>query len=100
MNQGSSDTEFAWRPDDEWLRTANVSRLAERLGQADHAALLAFSQREPAAFWDAVVDALGVEFETPYTEVLDVSRGIEWPRWFEDGRINIGANCVARHAAA
>jgi len=100
MNPSHAETDIAWKPDEEWLRTANVSRLARRVEATDHEGLLAFSVAEPAAFWDAVVADLEVEFEKPYDEILDVSRGIEWPRWFSGGTLNLAATCVARHASA
>ena len=51
-------------------------------------------------YWDAVVKDLGVRWSTPYTRVLDDSRGIEWPAWFPGGRLNFTDNCVDRHVDA
>jgi acetyl-CoA synthetase len=88
-------TPIVWRPDPDRLDSANVTRLARRVGADDHAALLRWSRAEPEAFWAAVVEDLGIEFTRPYATVLDVGDGPEWPRWFEGGTINLGANCVA-----
>ena len=38
---------------------------------------------------DVVVTDLGLPFSTPYTEVLDLSRGIEYPEWFVGGHLNV-----------
>jgi acetyl-CoA synthetase len=58
--------------------------------------LLARSITDPSWFWDAVVDFLGIEFTTPYSQVLDLADGIPWARWFVGGQTNFAANCL-RH---
>jgi acetyl-CoA synthetase len=58
------------------------------------------SIEEPEWYWDAVVRDLGLRWSRPYTRVLDESRGIAWPRWFEGGLLNFADNCVDRHLDA
>jgi len=55
------------------------------------------SIEDPEWYWDAVSRDLGVHWFTPYRGVLDMSRGIAWPRWFVGGEINIASNCVDRY---
>src|SRR5206468_471984 len=55
---------------------------------------------DPAWFWDAVVKDLGLEFWRPYRQVLDLSRGLPWPRWFVDGGFNYTWNCLDRWVRA
>jgi acetyl-CoA synthetase len=45
-----------------------------------------------------VVRDLGIEFARPYRQVLDASRGLEWPVWFVDGQLNLTWNCVGKWA--
>ena len=52
-----------------------------------------------AWFWDAVVQDLELEWFAPYSAVVDLSRGIEWPRWFPGGRYNYVHDAVDKHAA-
>src|SRR5262249_40153386 len=47
--------------------------------------------------WGEVVRDLGWAWATPYHKVVDLSRGIEWPRWFPGGQMNLAANCVDKH---
>ncbi len=56
---------FTWSPTPEQLATANVTRLAGRLGCDGFAELQRFSVEEPERFWPAVVDDLGLEFSQP-----------------------------------
>jgi acetyl-CoA synthetase len=91
-------TELAWQPTSEVIARANLTRLIRRHGLAGYQALLARSREEPEWFWPAVIEDLGLHFSTPFVQVVDSSRGIEWPRWFIGGRLNVAANCVHRWA--
>jgi acetyl-CoA synthetase len=71
-----------------------------RYGIADFYELVQRSQDDIEWFWDAVVEDLGIDFFRPYQQVLDDSKGPQWPRWFVGGRINLAYNCVDRHAAS
>jgi acetyl-CoA synthetase len=50
-------------------------------------------------FWDAVVDDLDLEFFEPYSDVFDVSAGVEWTTWFTGGMVNLAHQCMDRWAA-
>jgi acetyl-CoA synthetase len=91
-------SDFVWTPTSEYIDKANATRLMRSLGIDDYHELVRRSQADPAWFWDAVVADLGLEFTSPYTYVLDDSRGPAWPRWFVGGTINLAHNCVDRHA--
>ena len=81
-------TEFVWTPSPGQVERANVTRLARRLGCDGYHALHRVSVEEPERFWPAVVEDLELEFSRPWDEVVDVSRGIEWARWFVGGRLD------------
>ena len=86
--------EIAWRPTAAQIRDSRLSAFMHRHGVADYQALLRRSTSDPEWFWPAVLDDLGIEFCDPYTRILDTSRGIAWPRWCVDGRLNIVHNCI------
>jgi acetyl-CoA synthetase len=52
------------------------------------------STRDIAWFWDAVFEDLGIEFYTPYSQVVDLTAGIQWPKWCVGGKLNIVHNCL------
>lgn len=87
---------YAWIPDAEVASATNVARLMRRLDAANIAELRALSVDRMEQFWDEVVADLGIRFATPYSVVLDESGGIEWAKWFPDGRINLSEACVDR----
>lgn len=90
---------YTWTPSADYLEHANVTRLMARAGVTDVDALRRWSVEDVARYWDAVVDDLGLPFSTPYTAVLDVSRGFEHPDWFVGGELNLVDACLTRWAA-
>jgi acetyl-CoA synthetase len=91
--------DFIWTPTPDQVESANVTRLARRLGVERYQDLHAVSIDEPERFWPAVVEDLGLEFSEPWERVLDTSRGVEWATWFDGGKLNLAWNCVHRWAA-
>jgi acetyl-CoA synthetase len=67
-------------------------------GIATFAELLKRSTHEIEWFWDAVVRDLDLQWFEPYTKVLDLFDGIEWPRWFVDGKYNYVRDAVDKWA--
>ena len=82
---------YTWRPSRDYLDHSNVARLMRTLGVTTADELRARSVADIGAFWDTVVHDLGIEFRTPYSQVVDLTRGIEYPEWFVGGTINIDA---------
>jgi acetyl-CoA synthetase len=93
-------TEPLWTPTETWLAGSNTLAFARRHGFAGFDELYGASIADPAWFWDAVVQDLGLEFDVPYSAVLDESSGTPWARWFVGGTLNLAWNCVGRHAAS
>ncbi|MCB0977288.1 MAG: AMP-binding protein [Acidimicrobiales bacterium] len=92
-------TEIAWQPDPSTVENTVVGRFQAAHGIATFEDLLARSIDDPAWFWGAVAEFLGIPFSTPYEEVLDTSDGIAWAKWFTGGRTNLTAACVDRWVA-
>jgi acetyl-CoA synthetase len=91
--------DFVWTPTPEQVESANVTRLARRLGVERYHDLHRISVEEPERFWPAVIEDLGLEFSEPWAEVVDTSDGPEWAKWFVGGKLNLAWNCVHRWAA-
>jgi acetyl-CoA synthetase len=92
-----SADEIIWRPDP---GAAARTRIARFMARHDLPSLQALQQRSVEDiewYWDAVARDLGWAWVRPYRQVMDTSRGIQWPRWFVDGRMNLAANCVDKH---
>jgi len=89
---------YAWQPSHDYLENSNVSRLMRTLGVSTANELRARSVADIGAFWDAVVKDLGIEFRTPYRDVVDLSGGIAYPEWFTGGRVNVVDAALSRWA--
>src|ERR1700722_8925791 len=94
------DMTYTWRPSPDYLDHSNVARLMRTLGGTTADELRARSVADIGAFWDAVVHDLGIEFRTPYSRVVDLTHGIEYPEGFTGGTINIVDAALGRGKAA
>jgi acetyl-CoA synthetase len=93
------DAEAPWRPDAALLATHRATRLVAAAGVADLEALQARAVADPAWFWGAAVDDLGLAWQRPWDRVLDLSNGIELPRWWAGGAFDHAASVLARWTA-
>src|SRR5580765_4155526 len=85
-DDGSPD--IVWRPTPNYIERSRLHRFMQRLDISSVQQLLGRATSDPAWFWDAVVRDLDLHWFEPYTQTLDLSGGVEWPRWFVGGRYN------------
>jgi acetyl-CoA synthetase len=71
-----------------------------RIRADDYTRLYAESVSDPDGFWRRVAQRL--DWIRPFSKVRDVSFDADdlHIRWFEDGQLNLSANCLDRHLAA
>src|SRR5213596_1378757 len=91
-------SDAVWTPDARTIERANVTRFMRRHGFEDYGALVARSHEDPEWFWSAAVEDMGLDFATPWSQVVDLSRGPEWATWFTGSTLSIARNCVHRWA--
>ena len=89
-------TSYQWNPSDDYIEQANVTRLARAHSLAGIDELRARSVADTAWFWDAAAIDLGLQFRTPYSQVLDLHNGIEHSDWFVGATMNIVDSCLLR----
>jgi acetyl-CoA synthetase len=90
--------EIVWRPTPEHIANSNLKRFMDRHGIASFDALMQRSTTDIAWFWDAVLKELDIRFDTPYSKIVDLSRGTAWPEWCVGGEMNIVHNCLDKYA--
>jgi acetyl-CoA synthetase len=91
------DEPIAWTPSDEYVRRSRLRRVMECHEVADVPALIERAARDPAWFWGAVSDDLGLVWQRPYTQVVDTLAGIPWTRWYVGGQFNYVATALDKH---
>ncbi len=86
-----------WLPDQDARDHSGLARAMRAAGfpAAQIDAFYQWSIDEPAAFWQAMVTTLGIQFVTPPAATLDMPDGVERPRWLPGARLNIAASCFA-----
>lgn len=92
------DSKWIWQPSQEYVEQTNAFRFMKRLGFSRLEDFLQFSREDLEGFWGEMVKEAGIEWFEPYERVLDTSRGVQWSRWFVNGKLNVAYNCVDRHA--
>ncbi|MHB8777657.1 MAG: AMP-binding protein [Anaerolineales bacterium] len=86
--------DIVWRPTWKHIEHANLTAFMRMHEIKDFDALMQRSTREVAWFTDAIFKYLDIQFYKPYTKVVDLSNGIQFPKWCADGTMNIVHNCV------
>ncbi|WP_345350416.1 AMP-binding protein [Candidatus Villigracilis affinis] len=89
--------EIIWRPTSDHIEQANLTAFMRLHGIRDFDELMQKSTSDVAWFTDAVLKFLDVQFYEPYSKVVDLSDGIQFPKWCVDGRMNIVHNCVDKY---
>ncbi len=71
-----------------FMKINNVSTLKELSHKANS---------DLGQFWKDVEKYFAIEWDKPYQNVLDVSKGLPWCKWFVDGKTNIYKSSVEKY---
>ena len=71
---------MAWTPPPDAFAASPAGRMAARHGIPDARSLAERAAADPAWYWAAGMEDLGIPWMRPYDTVVDLSRGIEHPR--------------------
>ena len=89
-----SSSEIVWRPSADVVARSRLKAFMDRHGIGTLAQLQSRSTADIEWFWEAIFRELDIEFYQPYERVVDLSRGIAWPRWCVGAKLNIVHNCL------
>lgn len=89
-----SGFDFVWQPTEENIANSNLSSFMKKTGVQSIADLQQRSTDDVEWFTENVLQFLDIQFQHPYSKILDVSRGIALPRWCVNGKLNIVQNCI------
>jgi len=85
---------IVWHPNPTWIQESNLQHFMQRHNISNYDELFRKSIEDIEWFWNAVLDDLGIEFYHPYQSIVDLSEGIQFPRWCVGGKMNIVHNCL------
>ncbi len=83
----------AWTPTEDEIKASNIAAFAARVGLESVHDLHRWSVENREGFWRQVVEVLGIRFRQEPTAIVDLRRGVEYPRWFPGARMNIAESC-------
>ena len=86
-----------WKPSKDNVERANLTRFMKLHGIETFDELQQRSTEDVGWFTDAILKFLDIQFYQSYSEVVDLSRGIVWPRWCVDAKMNIIHNCLDKY---
>ncbi|MFX0055134.1 MAG: AMP-binding protein [Candidatus Hermodarchaeota archaeon] len=89
--------EIVWRPTREYIEKARLTEFMQLHGISSFDQLMSRSTEDVPWFTDAVLKYLDIEFDKQYENVVDLSRGIAWPKWCIGGKMNIAYNCLDKY---
>jgi acetyl-CoA synthetase len=84
----------AWQPDEDAKQNSNLARAMRELGHDDVREFHRWSVTEKSAFWQFVVERLGIAFDKPATETLRDSE------FFPGAELNIVESCFLADSQA
>jgi len=90
------DNDIAWRPTDDVIARAQLTRFISFCGLTTFDELYSRSVADFEWFTEQVLRFLDIQFDKAYDRIVDLSRGVEWPRWCVGGRLNIVRSCLDR----
>ncbi|RID81721.1 AMP-dependent synthetase [Peribacillus asahii] len=87
-----------WQPSQEFIESTRLYQWMGQLGFTDYEKFLDASTKDIAWFWGEVEKELGIEWVRSYEQVLNLSKGIKYPEWYEGGKINIIQSALEKWA--
>ena len=90
--------EIVWRPNLQTTPKTHLAKFMRAHTLHTFEELMQRSTSDVAWFTDAVLKYLDIQFYQPYSQVVDLSDGIQFPRWCVDGSMNIVHNLLDKYA--
>lgn len=90
MSQGPPPV---WIPSDAQIRATNLFAVMQQLQFASYPEFHAWAAQHRAEFWHEMIQRLGIYFRQQYSEIINLSKGIESPEWLVNAQLNIVESC-------
>ncbi len=96
---GRDVPDAAWRPGPAELTGSRLARFVHATGLPNLTALQVRAAADPAWFWGAAADDLGLPWQRRPRQILDSIGGPAWTRWWTGGAFNHAAAAIDPRAA-
>ena len=93
------DQPIAWTPTADVVERARLTKFMRQVGVSNWAELYEFSIRDVEKFTEEVLKFLDIKFDPPYDKLLDISDGVEFPKWFSTSGDSANSSLATRHVS-
>ncbi|NIP61788.1 MAG: AMP-binding protein, partial [Nitrosopumilaceae archaeon] len=89
-------SEFVFNPTRDQIEYSNIWKFMKTHNLDSLNSLYEKSIDNLEWFWKQVEKDIGIVWNEPYSKVLDTANGIQWPKWFVNGKTNIVSSSVEK----
>lgn len=82
-----------WQPTEAYSQALNISDCMKELGIKNYQDFYRWSIHYYDDFWKLILNKLQIKFDQPMEKLVDLSQGVENPRWFPGAKMNIINSC-------
>jgi len=83
----------AWFPSKQQIQATNIAAFIKQLKLDSYPEFHTWSAQHRAEFWEMAIARLGIRLHEPYTQIVDLSGGVEFAQWLVGARLNIAESC-------
>ncbi len=87
----------AFAPGNDFIQTTIIAELMREKKCNTYQDLHHWSVQHYSDFWQTMLDFLQINMSQPFSQLLDLSKGVASPLWFKDAQFNITQSCFAAH---
>ena len=89
-------SDFEFIPTEKQIQESNIYQFMQKHHILSLDELSQKAKDDLEWFWKSVDEDIGIVWDVPYSDVLDMSKGIAWSKWFVNGKTNIYKSSVEK----
>jgi len=82
-----------WNPTKEIIEHSNIYKMMQKHQFVNYMDFWKWSITNKEDFWKETIENLDIKFETGYTKIYDLSKGVEQPNWLPNAKLNCIDSC-------
>ncbi|MEN8250951.1 MAG: AMP-binding protein [Bacteroidota bacterium] len=83
----------AWSPDANEVEESNIHQIMSEINIDNYEDFYSWSIKNPIEFNRLMINRLGIVFNQEPIDIMNMDKGVESPRWFYGGKLNIVESC-------
>jgi acetyl-CoA synthetase len=92
-DEGKNGPFPVWEPSKDEIEKTNIFSMMKDLQIFSYKGFHQFSVDHRDAFWEKTLDKIGIIYKKKYENILDLSDGLEFPKWLKGAKLNISDSC-------